>query len=266
MRKLLRIDGPAPLDRTESERENGIAMDFFNVYEDPKRADSYSRLEFPGTYYLAFRDLPAIIAEHVKGTRAVDFGCGAGRSTRFLRKLGFDAIGIDVSADTLTRAWEIDPEGDYRLVEGADFREIGIGSWDLVLSAFTFDNIPTRDLKVKTFRALAALLAPGGAIVNLVSSPDIYTHEWASFTTKDFPENQNAKSGDKVKIVMTDVDDRRPVEDVVWSDEAYREVYRASGLEEVAKRAPLGRDDEPYPWVSETRVAPWVIYVLKKAG
>jgi SAM-dependent methyltransferase len=241
-------------------------MDFFNVYEDAKRADSYSRLEFPGTYYLAFRDLPAIIAEHVKGLRAVDFGCGAGRSTRFLRKLGFDAIGVDISADMLKRAWEIDPEGDYRLVEGADLREIERGSWDLVLSAFTFDNIPTRDLKVRTFRALSGLLAPGGAIVNLVSSPDIYTHEWASFTTRDFPENKDAKTGEKVRIVMTDVGDRRPVEDIVWPEEAYREVYGASGLEVVARRAPLGREDEPYEWVSETRIAPWVVYVLKKIG
>jgi SAM-dependent methyltransferase len=241
-------------------------MDFFNVYEDAKRADSYSRLEFPGTYYLAFRDLPAIIAEHVKGLRAVDFGCGAGRSTRFLRKLGFDAIGVDISADMLKRAWEIDPEGDYRLVEGADLREIERGSWDLVLSAFTFDNIPTRDLKVRTFRALSGLLAPGGAIVNLVSSPDIYTHEWASFTTRDFPDNKDAKTGEKVRIVMTDVDDRRPVEDIVWPEEAYREVYGASGLEVVARRAPLGREDEPYEWVSETRIAPWVVYVLKKIG
>jgi len=135
-----------------------------------------------------------------------------------------------------------------------------------VLSAFTFDNIPTRDLKVKNFQGLGRLLAPGAAIVNLVSSPDIYTHEWASFTTKDFPDNKNAKSGDKVKIRH----DRRGRPETrggtfVWSDEAYREVYRAAGLEEVAKHAPLGRVDEPYAWVSETRVAPWVIYVLKKA-
>jgi SAM-dependent methyltransferase len=214
---------------------------------------------------LAFRDLPGIISTHVSGRKAIDFGCGAGRSTRFLRKLGFDAIGIDISADMLKKAREIDADGDYRLVDGADFHEIASGSWDLVLSAFTFDNIPTKELKVTTFRGLAVLLAPAGAIVNLVSSPDIYTHEWASFTTKDFPENANAKSGDKVKIIMTDVDDRRPVEDVVWSDEAYREVYRASGLEAVGKYAPLAREDEPYDWVSETRIAPWVIYVLKRA-
>jgi SAM-dependent methyltransferase len=254
----------AGLDLSRHRGENKAAMDFFNVYEDAKRAESYSRLEFPGTYYLAFRDLPAIIAAHVKGKRAVDFGCGAGRSTRFLKKLGFDAIGIDVSADMLKRAWEIDPEGDYRLIDDAEFGQIGTASFDLVLSAFTFDNIPTRNAKVTALRGLAGLLAAGGAIVNLVSSPDIYTHEWASFTTKDFPENKRAKSGDKVRIVMTDVADRRPVEDVLWSDEAYRDVYRAAGLEVAAKHAPLGREDEPYAWVSETRIAPWVIYVLKK--
>ena len=63
-------------------------LDFSNVYEDAKRADSYAKLEFPNTYYLAYRDLPAIIAEHVTGKTAVDFGCGAGRSTRFLAKMG----------------------------------------------------------------------------------------------------------------------------------------------------------------------------------
>ena len=52
-------------------------MPFFNVYDDAQRAEAYSKLEFPGTYYLAYRDLPAIIAEHVTGPAALDFGCGA---------------------------------------------------------------------------------------------------------------------------------------------------------------------------------------------
>ena len=54
-------------------------MNFTNVYEDPRRAEAYANLEFPGTYYLAYRDLPEIIFEHVKGRKALDFGCGAGR-------------------------------------------------------------------------------------------------------------------------------------------------------------------------------------------
>jgi hypothetical protein len=67
-------------------------MDFVNVYDDRQRAESYADLEFPGTYYLAYRDVPAILREHVIGGNALDFGCGTGRSTRFLCNLGFRAI------------------------------------------------------------------------------------------------------------------------------------------------------------------------------
>jgi hypothetical protein len=33
---------------------------FANVYADAERAKSYASLDYPGTYYLAFRDLPAL--------------------------------------------------------------------------------------------------------------------------------------------------------------------------------------------------------------
>ena len=238
-------------------------MDFSNVYEDAKRAESYAKLQFPGTYYLAFRDIPGIIRESVNGKTAMDFGCGAGRSTRFLRDLGFDVVGVDISEDMLRKARESDPDGDYRLVGEGDLRSFHDDTYDLVLSAFTFDNIPTMEKKVGIFRELARVLSPRGVIVNLVSSPDIYTHEWASFTTKDFPENRRARTGDKVKIIMTDVEDRRPVEDIIWMDDAYREVYARAGLRAVKTLKPLGKESEPYPWVSETQIAPWVIYVLQ---
>ena len=237
---------------------------FRNVYEDTARAEAYSRLEFPGTYFLAYRDLPAILGCHVAGRRAVDFGCGAGRSTRFLRRLGFETVGVDVSADMIRKAREIDPQGDYRHDGPARLTGIVAGAWDLVLSAFTFDNIPQQD-KVAHFADLAGLLAPEGRILNLVSTPEIYTHEWASFSTLDFPENREAKSGDVVRIIMTDVTDRRPVEDVVCSKASYLEIYREAGLGLVASHEPLGRDTEPFKWVSETRVAPWRIDVLKRA-
>lgn len=236
-------------------------MNFINVYEDAKRAEAYAKLEFPGTYYLAYRDLPAIIAEHVTGKKAIDFGCGTGRSTRFLQKLGFDTIGIDIAADMIKQAKELDPSGDYRLVKDDDFSQLQYTTYDLVLSVFTFDNIPTMEKKLKIFREIGNLLNHEGMIVNLVSSPDIYQYEWASFSTKDFPENKYAKSGDIVKIIITDVDDKRPVEDIVWHDDAYQQVFQQAGLEAIKMYKPLAREDEPYQWVNETRIAPWVIYV-----
>jgi ubiquinone/menaquinone biosynthesis C-methylase UbiE len=240
-------------------------MDFTNVYEDAKRAESYAKLEFPGTYYLAFRDLPDILLEHVKGKKAIDFGCGTGRSTRFLSNIGFETVGIDISEDMIRKARELDLEGNYCLVEDGDFSKFKDNTYDLVLSVFSSDNVPTMEKKVKNFKEIHRVLDNNGKMINLVSSPEIYVHEWASFSTKDFPENKFAKSGDKVKIVMTDVEDQRPVEDVVWSDEDYRKVYRQAGLEIVDVYKPLAKEDEPYEWINETRIPPWIIYVLKKA-
>ena len=234
-----------------------------NCYQDADRANAYATLEFANTYYLAFRDLAKILTEHVRGTRALDFGCGTGRSTRFLKELGFQVTGVDISEDMLRVARATDPAGDYRLVPGDNFDQFAAGTFDLVLCAFAFDNIPG-GMKAGIFRDLETLLAPCGTMVNLVSSPQIYTREWASFTTGDFPENAAARSGDVVRIVTTDHPDRRPVEDILCTDESYRVFYRQAGLEAVQVLRPLARGDEPYAWVNETRVPPWVIYVLKR--
>ena len=239
-------------------------MDFRNSWADARRVEAYAKLRFPGTYYLAYRDLPRTLGEHVAGSRAVDFGCGAGRSTRFLRELGFQVVGIDISEDMIARAREADPEGDYRLVADGTVGAAEDGSVDLVLSVFTFDNIPTLEKKVQLFGGMGRMLAREGRIVNLVSAPEIYTHEWASFSTRDFPENRHARCGDKVRIVITDIEDPRPVEDVLWTDQAYREVFVKAGLDLVVTDRPLAREDEPYPWVNETRIAPWVVYILKR--
>ena len=240
-------------------------MEPTNCYEDSRRAEAYSKLEFPGTYYLAFRDLPQILRRHVAGRSALDFGCGAGRSTRFLQQLGFQAVGIDVSADMIRKAKEIDPQGDYRLIGDDDAAPLVSGAYDVVLAAFTFDNIPNDETRARTFLRLQRLLAPGGCIVSVVSSPEIYLHDWASFSTRDFPENQQARNGDTVRIIITDIDDSRPVEDVVCTEEAYLQIFQSAGLDLVAEYRPLGREDEPYRWINETRIAPWVIHVLQRS-
>ena len=239
-------------------------MGFFNVYEDKERAESYAKLEFPGDYYLAFRDIPDLVRKHVEMGRAVDFGCGAGRSTRFLSALGFEAIGIDISESMIRSALEADPDGDYRLIEDGAFHELEQGTFDLVFAAFTFDNIPGADRRAKLLRGLGDLLNREGKIILLDSTPEIYTHEWVSFSTKDFPENRDARNGDIVRIITTAVEDKRPVEDVIWFDEDYMELFEAAGMELVESHRPLGREDEPFEWVNETEIAPWIIYVVKK--
>jgi len=239
-------------------------MSSINVYEDSKRADSYSKLEFPGTYYLAYRDIPGLLKKHVNGNKAVDFGCGTGRSTRFLKKYGFDTIGIDISIDMITKAREFDPAGEYLLIENDNYEKLEINYYNLVLAGFTFDNIPGKKNRINILGKLKEIINNEGTIVLLDSTPEIYINEWASFSTKDYSENKNAASGEKVRIIMKDVEDKRPVEDFIWFHEDYLELFKQTKLNLVETLKPLGKINEPIEWVNESRIAPWIIYVLKK--
>ncbi len=243
-----------------------MSAEFQNVYSDSTRASAYAELAFPGTYYLAFRDIPHLLARHVRGGFALDFGCGAGRSTRFLKALGFDAVGVDISEAMLREARLRDPEGTYHLISDGDLDVLGERTCDLVLCAFSFDNIPGGEVRVELFRKMRDRLSPGGRIVNLVSAPEIYLNEWVSFSTAEFPENRHAESGDLVRITMLDVPDRRPVEDVLWSDSDYRTTYAAAGIHVIDAHRPLGLPTDPFTWKSEVELSPWSIWVLGESA
>ena len=65
--------------------------------------------------------------------------------------------------------------------------------------------------------------------------------------------------------VILDIPDHRPVQDIFWTDDDYREVYRRSGLRLLDVHRLLGTSADPCPWVTEHLVPPWVIYELASA-
>ena len=237
---------------------------FGNVYEDEERARAYATLQFPATYFLAFRDLPALIRRHNRGLRALDFGCGTGRSSRFLRNLGLQVTGADISQAMLDQARALDPSGQYHFIRNNIRDEFPPGSFDIILAAFTFDNM-ANTTKADVLSAMQILLAPDGCVILVVSAPEIYVNEWASFSTRDFPENRHAKDGDRVRIIMLDVSDRRPVEDVFCSDAHYRCLFQSAGFRVLDIHKPLATGKEGAQWVSETTTSAWTIYVLRSA-
>jgi SAM-dependent methyltransferase len=237
---------------------------FSNVYEDEERARAYATLDFPGTYYLAFRDLPGLIRRYNHGSRALDFGCGTGRSTRFLRNLGLHVVGADISQAMLDHARGLDPSGEYHLIGDSIASEFAPGSFDVVLAAFTFDNM-SNEAKATALSAMRILLAPKGCLLLVVSSTEIYVNEWASFSTRDFSENRHAIDGDRVRIIMLDVPDRRPVEDVFCTDAHYRRLFENAGLKVLDLHKPLATGEETTLWISETATSAWTIYVLGPA-
>ena len=63
---------------------------------------------------------------------------------------------------------------------------------------------------------------------------------------------------------MRDVEDARPVVDLVWFHEDYLRLFEAAGLRLLQTHRPLGMPHEPHHWVHEEAVGPWVIYALGK--
>ena len=153
--------------------------------------------------------------------------------------------------------------GRYLLVRDGDLDRLDC-DFDLVLAAFPFDNIPNTR-KTDLLRSLAARLAPAGRVLNVVSSPEIYSHEWTSFSTRAYPENAQARDGDIVRIVTCEFEHARPAEDILCSPDSYRTIYERCGLNVVATYRPLGTKDDGPVWVSEMQVAPWTIDVLKRS-
>src|SRR5262249_49658262 len=90
------------------------------THDYAKHASEYAQLGFEGTYYLAFRDLRNLFSKHGITGRALDYGCGTGRSTRFLKDLGLDTIGVDINPTMLTEALRDDANGTYLKVRTAE--------------------------------------------------------------------------------------------------------------------------------------------------
>ena len=164
----------------------------------------------------------------------------------------------------LDQARALDPSGEYYLVRDSIDSEFATGSFDVILAAFTFDNIPTDPAKADALSGLRDVLALNGALFLVVSSPAIYVNEWASFSTRDFPENRRARDGDRVRIIMLDVPDRRPVEDVLCTDAHYQRLFESARLRVLDIQSPLATGREATQWVTETSTAPWTIYVLRR--
>lgn len=93
--------------------------------------------------------------------RALDVACGTGRHTAHLASLGHDVVGVDASAEMLTRARQRLP--GVRFVLG-DLHRLPVPdrAVDLVVCALALSHVP--DL-ARAMAELTRVLAPGGHLV-----------------------------------------------------------------------------------------------------
>ncbi len=228
------------------------------------QADAFAGLEMEGTQYLAFRDIPKLIREHAGSIASVlDYGCGAGRSTRFLKRLGFNAIGVDVSKDMLDQAQAKDGSGEYRHIPSGllPFED---STFDLIFASFVFLEVSRIGEIERILTEMKRVLRKDEVIIFVTSSTEATAGNWVSLSYA-FPENDKPlKSGDTVKLLIQGVD--VVFHDYFWSEEDYIGAAERAGLVLASLHKPLGFPDDQIEWRDETKMSPTAIYVLRNSS
>jgi SAM-dependent methyltransferase len=116
------------------------------------------------------------LAGPVAGLRVLDVACGHGRTTRELARRGADVVGIDISANLIGRARQIEQDEPLGIryvhadVTVGDALEtvLEAGSFDVATCSFGLSDIDDLD---GALAAVAGALRPGGRFVFSILHP-----------------------------------------------------------------------------------------------
>lgn len=230
-----------------------------------QKANTYAKHEIEGTVKLAYQEFGRLFDTYVEGKNALDYGSGTGRSTRYLKKVGFFPEGVDINPAMLTQAKEEDKESNeensYELVNNNKIPKRD-AKFDLTFCTFVLFEIPTLDEMKKVFEEVYRVMKFNGAFIILTVNDDFYKHDWVSVST-NYPENINPKSGDIVKIKIKAID--LELKDYYWTQADYEKVIKETGFSVVEKiMSKADPNDQNNKWISEIDHPPYVTYVLKK--
>lgn len=148
-----------PVPITEYRAADGYAL-WADNYDAP--GNPMTAIEHPSMVLRAQRHF-------VPGAVALDAGCGTGRLTAELVSIGYETIGVDVTAEMLAVAEQSVTDADFRL---GSFEQLPVDddSIDLIVSGLAVCHADGLDV---VFAEFARVLRPGGQVV--MSNPHPFT-------------------------------------------------------------------------------------------
>ena len=179
--------------------------DMGRFWDDRAREDAFFFVDTTGTYRDAdverfwaegSRNLEAVLdavdAEVRAGDVVLDLGCGVGRLTRPLAERAAHVHALDVSAEMLQRARELNAHltnVSWHHGDGTTLHPIADESVDAVVSHVVFQHIPDPQITLGYVREMGRALKPGG---------------WAAFQISNAPALHRSKIGlrDRVKAAL----------------------------------------------------------------
>lgn len=222
-------------------------------------ADTYAETDQLSHRYLSYRDIPSLLAQYLKGNRALDYGTGTGISADFLKKLRLDVTGADIDPVMLEKAREDFPDINFVNIN----KLIPKNQFDLIFSCFVLFDMKSKEEIIKYLENASSFMRKSGIIVVITGSEELYSFssKWIAFDSH-FEENQTLKSGDiaRLRLKYPSIE----FYDYFWKETDYFDCFQNAKLKILKIHKPKGSESDPYLWEDEKEISPYTIYILEK--
>ena len=214
---------------------------------------------------IAYRDLGFLVEKHCpRKDCAVDVGCGAGRSSRLLKHIGFTRVtGVDIRDEMLDKTKQKPVLGVEYLLMPNGFVPLEDGTCDLAFSGIVLLEISRKEDIEKMLGECRRVIQPDGTVMILTHTKEGYTTDSESFECLLSHEDKaKLKDGD---LVSTRAKATKEVfTDIFWSDAFLKRAFDNAGFRFVQEHIPIPTDEQIAQSTELTKTPRWVIYVLKK--
>jgi len=224
-------------------------------------AELYGLLGIEGTTYQIGFDAVAKLLGDVSGKTFLDFGCGTGRSARFLKGLGVRHVyAVDHDQNMISQALTQELDGvTFLRIDGPI--PLPDASVDGAVSMNVFIEIRTLAAMTRACAEIARTLRPDAPFVLESSSPTAFGHTFRNFS---YPHAGPLRSGATTPCIVTTPGGRFVIEDTYWTEDDYVDAVEQAGLAVITIDYP--RPHDPAAWsTDEASIPPCIVIEARKA-
>ena len=209
---------------------------------------------------LGYKRIARMLAP-LKGKNILDYGCGPGKFSKYLARLGACVAAVDISNKMIELARIKAPNSiDYRAIRSGDLSFLENDSIDSAVVCFVFCSIENHNEITKILTEIVRVLRPYGKII-------IMDANWKAGSGRNFASfrlerHHNLTSGQKVYCWLKGETSFR-IEDIYWSKEDCVRMLEATHFQVRNVVEPLASNNEDR-WIDETVYSPLIIYEARK--